>query len=129
MPSLIETGGVIISALLILGSVFTIICRDASHFHGLDKELDASLIGAFFQRMYFLMTTLTTIGYGDIAPRSVRAKILVMAVIFIIVAVILKALDNFVVFVKQNIIEKSKSLVQRGSKDNNNSQQHDEQTE
>ena len=34
--------------------------------------------------MYFILTTLSTVGYGDISPKSTRAKNLVMAFQFTI---------------------------------------------
>jgi hypothetical protein len=102
---------VLAASLVVLAGILTAICRDSSHFHGLDKGLDVSLPGAFFQRLYFVMTTLTTIGYGDIAPRSVRAKSFIMLTIFIIVVVILKTLDNFATFVKESIVSRIVSIM------------------
>tara|TARA_B100000214_G_C23948478_1_gene619175 strand:- start:232 stop:384 length:153 start_codon:yes stop_codon:yes gene_type:complete len=47
-----------------------LIC-DANEFHGLDEESDGLV--KYFNRLYFTMTTMSTVGY--ISPASVRAKI------------------------------------------------------
>jgi len=90
--------GVLFFAILFIvgAALITAICRESYHFGGIDAvRSDNSLSYAYFIRMYFLMTTLTTIGFGDMTPASVRAKVLVMCIMFFIVIVILKVLDNW----------------------------------
>jgi len=102
---------VLVCTILTIALGLLIVCRDAvTHFNGMDIKLDKNLAGAFFQRTYFILTTLTTIGFGDVSPKSVRAKLAVMFIIFTVVAVILSALQNLAVFV-QNKINKAKDEV------------------
>lgn len=74
--------------------LLTLICRDSSNFNGIDPIKDQSWLYAYFTRFYFGMTTLTTIGYGDITAATVKARLLVMAIMFFIIVIILKSLDN-----------------------------------
>lgn len=56
-------------------------CRDASvHFLGIDETEDKRPWSAFVNRLYFSAVSLSTIGFGDIAPKSERAKLLSTAV-------------------------------------------------
>ena len=67
-----------LTSLIILTVAFSfvfLIC-DANEFNGLDEESDGLL--KYFNRLYFTMTTMSTVGYGDISPASVRAKIITM---------------------------------------------------
>lgn len=83
-----------VSLFIAVAGLVTAICRDASHFGGIDPVRDQGLGYAFFIRLYFVMTTLTTIGFGDVTPVSIRAKTVVMFIIFTFVVVLLKALDT-----------------------------------
>ena len=78
----------------ILSILLTIVCRDSKHFNGIDPKVDQFLPFAIFNRCYYLLTTLTTIGYGDISPASFRAKLFIMVTITVVIVFILKALDN-----------------------------------
>ena len=51
-------------------------CHDSSSFNGLDNE---SSDDKFMNRLYFTMTTVSTVGYGDISPRSNTAKVLTIS--------------------------------------------------
>lgn len=78
----------------VVALLFTIFCRDSSNFNGIDPIKDQSWLYAYFIRLYFAMTTLTTIGYGDITAESIKAKLFVMTLMFFVIVVILKSLDN-----------------------------------
>jgi hypothetical protein len=74
-----------LSAMLITGfaAVFYAVNRDGTELPGLDTRVDA---------LYFTVTTLSTVGFGDIVPKSQNARILVMIqmvvdLIFVVVAI------------------------------------------
>lgn len=50
---------------------------DHTHFQGLDAEKsgDAPITQRFLNRLYFVSTTLSTAGYGDIYPISNSARV------------------------------------------------------
>ena len=77
--------GIFIGFLLILSTLFMVFCRDGvTHFHGISQDSDKSTIGAFFNRLYFSTVTVTTVGYGDITPKSIVARTITMIAIFIV---------------------------------------------
>jgi hypothetical protein len=47
---------------------------DCNNFSGIDCEEDQNWFLAFFNRVYFCSTTLSTCGYGDIYPKTVMTR-------------------------------------------------------
>jgi Trk-type K+ transport system membrane component len=49
---------------------------DHTHFNGFDdeKKRNDGLLQKFFNRIYFCSTTLSTVGYGDVSPKSNLAR-------------------------------------------------------
>ena len=75
-----------------------ILCRDSSHFYGFDSKKDSNLLYAIFFRFYFILTTITTVGYGDVSPSSIRAKTFVIVLVFTVIVVILNQIDGLKAF-------------------------------
>ena len=76
---------------IILGTIVVatvLLCfLSASNFNGLDEDEPMYMVP--LNRMYFVMSTLSTVGYGDISPRSPLAKsasILMMLSMFSFIA-------------------------------------------
>lgn len=93
---------IVLFILSIVAILFLVVCRKSSHFKGLDSVEDKNIFNAFFNRLYFIVTTITTIGYGDITPFSFRAKLLTILMILFIVIAIMKAFDSLIdVYKKQ----------------------------
>jgi hypothetical protein len=67
--------------ILIVGSV-VLMMFDHTHFSGLDKEKkkNSSVLQRFFDRFYFISTTISSVGYGDIYPISNITKMIVIIV-------------------------------------------------
>ncbi|RPF82427.1 MAG: hypothetical protein CBC65_000375 [Rhodothermaceae bacterium TMED105] len=42
---------------------------DAEEFSGIDENSDKNFVSRIFNRFYFVCTTLSTAGYGDIYPK------------------------------------------------------------
>ena len=76
--------------------ILTIVCRDYRHFKGLNRRNDSNIYQALFDRFYFVLVTISTMGYGDIAPASNRAKASVIAIILFVVVIILNTFSNIV---------------------------------
>lgn len=105
------TSLVILFGLFMLTLILLLTCRDASHFNGLDKKLDENIFGAFFQRFYFITTTITTIGYGDISPASIRARAILLVYIIVIVGMVIQALTGFATYIQKDIINRTKDNI------------------
>ena len=60
--------------LLILGTTLVLTFLDHTHFKGIEEEDDRDLFSKVKTRLYFSMTTLSTVGYGDIVPKSDIAR-------------------------------------------------------
>jgi len=53
------------------------------HFNGITKEADQTFGDKLFNRFYFSLVTATTLGYGDISPKSKTARTIVMIFMFV----------------------------------------------
>lgn len=52
----------------------------AEHFNGIDPEEDKDLLKYVLNRVYFATTTASVVGYGDITPKSSRARLMAIMV-------------------------------------------------
>jgi hypothetical protein len=92
----IENFLIVIGFVLTMAIGLTIVCRDYRHFHGLNRRDDANILQALFDRFYFILLTISTIGYGDIYPLTNRAKISVVVIISLVIVTILNMFSNIV---------------------------------
>ena len=73
----------ILFLILLLTIILMIFCRDGSeNFNGLPP--DETFSDAFFNRLFFSSITISTIGYGDISPKSKKCKTIIMIFLFTI---------------------------------------------
>jgi len=74
-----------IAALVGVVVVFTAILHQLGpeHFSGLDDEDPDDPRERVFHRLYMVMTTLTTVGYGDVYPKSRIARAVTMALMLV----------------------------------------------
>jgi len=87
----------------LITTVYVVFCRDARHFAGITASSDATLFGAFFNRLYFVVSTFTTIGFGDVFPVTFRARAITIFLILSIFTLILKTLTTFIETYNKNI--------------------------
>lgn len=85
----INNFSIIIGILIVFAVIYTIACPTTDHWKGLNDLNDSTLTDKFFNRLYFSLTTMTTIGFGDITPVSKTARSLVMLQMFTIILKIL----------------------------------------
>ena len=65
----------VIATLSTFTMIFTLACWDSStHFKGLEADKDSTLGQKVYNRLYFTALTMSTTGYGDITPKSSRAR-------------------------------------------------------
>ena len=74
-------------AILLGGTImFSMVCADgAKHFHGVDPETDRGW-NRVANRAYFTLTTMSSVGFGDVSPKS-RTCRLVTSILLVAVTV------------------------------------------
>ena len=87
---------IVVGFVMSMTVILTIVCRDYRHFKGLNRRDDANIYQALFDRFYFILVTISTMGYGDISPASNRAKASVIAIVLFVVVIILNTFSNIV---------------------------------
>jgi hypothetical protein len=87
----------VLSYVLALACCLMAFCSDGSkHFNGIPKEDDSSFLGKFFNRLYFSTVSMSTLGYGDITPKSPVARLVVMAFLAIPLFLIFRTITRTV---------------------------------
>lgn len=76
---------IIIGFIILFAIIYTITCPKTDHWKGINEAQDKTLFDKFFNRLYFSLTTMTTIGYGDIIPVSKRARSIVLLQMFTLI--------------------------------------------
>ena len=87
----------ILLEIIIIIIVFVVILSlfDYTHWNGIEEEEDKSIIKKTFNRYYFITTTISSVGYGDIYPKSYSCKLLVSFLHILITAQIISLVGNF----------------------------------
>ena len=65
-----------ISTLFIFALIYVYVGNDPNDWNGIDPDNDITLLDKFFTRLYFTTISLSTIGYGDISPKTTRLRAL-----------------------------------------------------
>jgi hypothetical protein len=87
---------IVVGFIMVMTVILTIVCRDYRHFNGLKRRDDANIYQAMFDRFYFILVTISTMGYGDISPATNRAKGSVIVIVLFVVVIILNTFSNIV---------------------------------
>jgi hypothetical protein len=83
---------IVLGVIILFAIIYTILCPSADHWKGLSEVDDKTLYDKFFNRLYFSIATMTTIGYGDLSPLSKTARFVALIQMFILI------LPLFVIF-------------------------------
>ena len=65
---------------------------DFHHWNGITEKDDKN--NRFINRLYFVMSTLSTTGYGDVTPKTKKMKIIVMVFQFILLISLISILSE-----------------------------------
>ena len=65
--------------LFVFSSIIYLFINKHSDWHGLTQDSDGDI--SFLDSCYYTLVTFSTIGYGDITPKSNRAKIMTMVIV------------------------------------------------
>jgi hypothetical protein len=87
---------IVVGFIMSMTVILTIVCRDYRHFKGLNRRDDANIYQALFDRFYFILVTISTMGYGDISPATNRAKASVITIVLFVIVIILNTFSNIV---------------------------------
>lgn len=87
--SLIEIAIICIVFLIILS------CLDYTHWNGIYEEDDKSITKKVFNRYYFITTTISSVGYGDISPKSYICKFIVSLLHILVAIHIISIIGSF----------------------------------
>jgi len=68
---------------------------DHTHFNGFKKEDDSNFKKKYFNCIYFLFTTFSGVGYGDITPASNYIKVFVMSFQLVLIISIIVTIDSY----------------------------------
>lgn len=83
-----NVGKGIIGALVIwivFTALYCTICNDGpAHFNGLDGDADNDTGKKIWNRAYFTLTTISTVGYGDISPKSAASRSITMILMILV---------------------------------------------
>ena len=81
----------ILTKLFILMLVFSCVFSafDDTHWNGIVPEDDVNAFERFTTRLYFTSTTMSTVGYGDIVPKTHTCRNVVVALQFGMIVVCL----------------------------------------
>tara|TARA_Y100000389_G_scaffold135596_1_gene133110 strand:+ start:315 stop:608 length:294 start_codon:yes stop_codon:yes gene_type:complete len=81
--------------LIIITFIIILSLFDHTHWNGIEEEEDKGIIKKVFNRYYFITTTISSVGYGDISPKSYICKFIV-SILHIMVAVhVVSLIGNF----------------------------------
>lgn len=73
---------------IIFAIIYLIFCNEPEDWKGLDDD-EEPLMMKLFNRFYYSMTTTSAVGYGDISPKSIKCRTIVMIhFIFIMINVL-----------------------------------------
>ena len=91
-----KTKEIFLEVFLII-TIFVIILSffDHTHWNGIEEEEDKSIIKKLFNRYYFITTTVSSVGYGDISPKSYICKFIVSTLNIMVAVNIVSLIGNF----------------------------------
>ena len=67
---------------------------DYTHWNGIEKKNDDTIQDKILNRLYFITTTVSTSGYGDITPKSKVCRIIIMVLQTFVLFGIIDALQG-----------------------------------
>ena len=59
-------------------SYYLLLFFNYNHWNGITEENDRNLIDKIINRFYFLTSTISTSGYGDITPKTKKLKVIII---------------------------------------------------
>lgn len=83
----------LIVTLVTYWGIFMIFFYDSKHWNGLENEKNEVFTKAM-NRLYFISTSFSTCGYGDISPKTMIAKIVVSTMQFLLIFEVIQLISK-----------------------------------
>jgi len=83
-----------IYTIIIILYLIILLNLDHTHFNGITKKNDTLFCDKLLNRIYFITTTLSTIGYGDISPKTRILKCIAISLQIIIIYALVDLVYN-----------------------------------
>jgi len=82
---------------IVIVIIFMIILSffDYTHWNGIQEEEDKSIPKKIFNRLYFLTSTISSVGYGDISPKSYLCKFIVILIQILVSIHIISSIGKY----------------------------------
>uniref|UniRef100_A0A6C0L422 Potassium channel domain-containing protein n=1 Tax=viral metagenome TaxID=1070528 RepID=A0A6C0L422_9ZZZZ len=77
--------------------IFTIFGYNTTDWNGISEEEDKTLYQKIFNRLYLSMVSISTIGFGDISPKTKILRLLMMIYIILIVLLNTSTLAHLII--------------------------------
>tara|TARA_Y100000741_G_scaffold327177_1_gene279650 strand:- start:1135 stop:1416 length:282 start_codon:yes stop_codon:yes gene_type:complete len=71
--------------LILVSIIFITIGWDSNEWNGLDETNDLTTEDKLLNRIYFTCITFSSVGYGDISPKSKKLKLIASVVAYIVI--------------------------------------------
>ena len=81
--------------LFIIVFLIILLLFDYTHWNGIEKKNDDTIQNKILNRLYFITTTVSTSGYGDITPKSRLCRIIVIILQTFVLFGIIDTLEGF----------------------------------
>ena len=83
----------LILTLIVYLFIYVVFFNDSKHWNGLENEKNQILI-KLTNRLYFLSTSFSTCGYGDISPKTMSAKLVVISMQFLLIFEVIQIISS-----------------------------------
>ena len=71
---------------------------DHTNFDGYDQEHDKDYFNRIFHRFYFVICAMSSMGYGDVSPKSVQVKAITIIIQSTIILAVISELSQYEIY-------------------------------
>tara|TARA_Y100000768_G_C23934663_1_gene661930 strand:+ start:1005 stop:1304 length:300 start_codon:yes stop_codon:yes gene_type:complete len=82
---ILKISGNVLALSLTFTILFTVLGYDTNDWNGIDEEEDMTLCQKIFNRFYFSIISVSTIGFGDISPKTKKLRLAMILYSFFII--------------------------------------------
>jgi hypothetical protein len=83
---------ILVITIFVFFFTYFFVCNETRHWNGITDKEDTTKIDKIVNRIYFTLSTATTVGFGHISPKTILCKIIVSVQLIVILLEVLLAL-------------------------------------